>query len=337
MEHRQNLGDGDVFALPFKITLAIAAACDPTRLTLRPQERSLLCFLLQRVSATRPATPFRCRVDKLADQFDVTTRSIHNWMTALRCIGLITFKQRRNHFGSFGLGVALTDLAIQALGLDKTPLKQFTPFIREAQVEQPTCADSNQALATPPVKNISDTDRPENNLINNQPHSLTFSNKRCGEVPADVIKLETEHGLSKPTIFWLMKQASNKSNRLGSIYTIAGKYLHGLMPNQVKAYLMKCINSGTDYASVIAHKLEPRKAVDARDATDKAIDVLKSAINDAGGALPLRAGYWVSVEGGFLFKCQRLDNGRLDRLGVIAGDGERYLASLWSEAGRLDG
>jgi hypothetical protein len=355
MEHCHLDSDGDIFALPFKITLAIAAACDPTRITMRPQERSLLCFLLQRVSATNPATPFRCRVDRLALQFDVSTRSIHNWFAALREIGLVTFHQRRNHYGSFGLAVVLTKNAIESLCLHKAPLKQFTHYVKP---QRPSAAPQvpREASAHPPlqqaaledavaahdrlaevrsVKNISDTDRPENNLINNQPGTGNSQKNSFGKIPSDLIELVIEHKLSTPTVFWLMKQASTKSNRLSDIYQVASRYLAGLEPRKVKAYLLKCIGSGTDYASVINSKCSAltEKALHANKL--QAAKVLRQAIDHAGGALPLRSNFWLFHEMGTLFKGVKLDSGRMDSKGAIVGDTADMLARRWQEHGNL--
>lgn len=305
------------FLLPFKIAIATAAASDPTRITLKSAERCLLCYLLQRVSAAAPNTPFRCRVDRLADEFGVTTRSVHNWLTGLRESGLLQFKQRRNQFGSFGLAAVLSDKAIDLLGLLKTPeLRVFH------QQEKP--------LELVSRKIISDTEIPGNNLINIQPNGDSCKTKK-GDLPPDVRCLHTEHDLTTPTIFWLMKQASVKANRLGSILQVAGKYLAGKSPGAVKAYLMKCINSGRDYDAPPTYGDNAVQEVTLRGMHK----VLATAVEANDGMLSMRGNSCLGFEQDTLYIFRRSTNGVLFRAGVVSGDALQSLYDRFLQQGHL--
>lgn len=306
------------FSMPFKIALATAAASNPNKLSLKSAERCLLCYLLQRVSVSDPRTPFRCRVDRLAAEFEVTTRSVHNWLVGLRESGLLGFKQRRNKFGSFGLAAVLTDKAIEVLWMNETPTPQFKSSRENGQIR-------------PFVKNISDTEIPDNNLINNQPEGQFLKTPK-GTLPPDVQVLSATHGLTDPTVFWLMKQASNKSNRLGSILKVASKYLDGKTPGAIKAYLIKCINSGRDYDAAPCYEQTTTKKV----SPQAMLRCLSDAVNANGGAIKMRAGSVLTIEHGMLVRCIEDSKGRLEAAGIIAGDMVAVLYQRWKDKKSLD-
>ena len=101
-------------------------------------------------------------------------------------------------------------------------------------------------------------------------------------------------------------------------------------PVAIKAYLMRCINSGRDYDAPPSYGSSKDEEVTPKTMTN----ILQAAIDREGGSLPMRAESFLISEHGFLMRCSKT-NGRMEPLAVVAGEMLAVLYARWIDQGNL--
>jgi hypothetical protein len=256
--------------LPIPILHAVSLASRPDfHPEINASARCLLLCFLQRADKRSPTAVFRARIDRLADDFGVSTRTVHNWLVSLRDQGLLIWRQRRNCFGSFGIAVRLSDACRQAL---------FPPLnlsreknISDADIPLTTKDQPSEDFS----KTVSTPGNADNGKPNQEPVTHEHQSSKTIVLPAELSTLHTDIGLTEATVCWLMKVSTSRGKRLGDVYAYCRSYVTGLDAARAKAYLLKCILGQQDFAVELSNKQERVKQAQAHPMLQAALPVVR--------------------------------------------------------------
>lgn len=235
------------FDIPYPICRAVTEVMSSGNFSyLKPRHQQLLCVLLRFVSTKTPGAPIYGWRSYVSSFTGASVDTLERSLDELSKLGLITrFKQDRMRFnGRFsGRPIALTDKAIEVLGLNKSAFAR-TAKMRDRHIRnpyqglnkrQPPAAGSLVASeALPPRATEQVTTQVGNHRI-----------------PTDLVwLLEGQSGISIPALFKLMSHASQRKTRLSDVASnLKERILKlSLKPSQVFSYIRKCIGMDVDWS-----------------------------------------------------------------------------------------